>query len=307
MYRRRERKSEGRYGTKFPEQKEIKDSNMKTITSLSDMRSLSASIRRGGKTIGIVPTMGFLHEGHLSLIRRAREECDIVVVSIFVNPTQFGPNEDFERYPRDTEGDRKKCETAGVDIIFMPTAEEMYPEKPTVFIAVEGLSDILEGVIRPGHFRGVATVVAKLFNIVKPHKGFFGQKDFQQCIVIERMVKGLNMDVDVIVLPVIREAEGLAMSSRNSYLSAEERRAAAVIYRALGAARDLFMSGTKQPEKLKQKMRAVLRTEHGVEIDYIEVSDPETLEPLLMAVGSMVLLVAARVGKTRLIDNLVIP
>jgi pantoate--beta-alanine ligase len=280
---------------------------MKTITSLSDMRSLAASLRREGKTIGFVPTMGFLHEGHLSLIRRAREECDIVVVSIFVNPTQFGPNEDFERYPRDAEGDRKKCGSAGVDIIFMPEAKEMYPEKPTVFITVEGLSNILEGAIRPGHFRGVATVVAKLFNTVKPHKVFFGQKDFQQCVVIKRMVKGLNMDVEVVVLPIVRETEGLAMSSRNSYLNADERRAATVLYRALTAARDLFIAGAKEPEKLKQKMRAVLLTEHGVGIDYVEVSDPETLAPLDTAGGNMVLLVAARVGKTRLIDNLLIP
>jgi pantoate--beta-alanine ligase len=280
---------------------------MKTITSLSDMRSLAASLRREGKTISFVPTMGFLHEGHLSLIRRAREECDIVVVSIFVNPTQFGPNEDFERYPRDAEGDRKKCGSAGVDIIFMPEAKEMYPEKPTVFVTVEGLSDILEGAIRPGHFRGVATVVAKLFNIVKPHKAFFGQKDFQQCVVIKRMVNGLNMDVEVVVLPIVRETEGLAMSSRNSYLNADERRAATVLYRALTAARDLFIAGAKEPEKLKQKMRAVLLTEHGVGIDYVEVSDPETLAPLDTAGGNMVLLVAARVGKTRLIDNLLIP
>jgi pantoate--beta-alanine ligase len=280
---------------------------MKTITSLSDMRSLSASHRREGKTIGFVPTMGFLHEGHLSLMRRAREECDVVVVSIFVNPTQFGPNEDFERYPRDAEGDRKKCESAGVDIIFMPEAKEMYPEKPTVFITVEGISDILEGAIRPSHFRGVATVVAKLFHIVKPHKAFFGQKDFQQCVVIKRMVKGLNMDVEVVVLPIVRETEGLAMSSRNSYLTADERRAAAVLYRALTAARDLFIAGAKEPEKLKQKMRAVLLTEHGVGIDYVEVSDPETLAPLDTAGGNMVLLVAARVGKMRLIDNLLIP
>jgi pantoate--beta-alanine ligase len=251
--------------------------------------------------------MGFLHEGHLSLMRRAREECDVVVVSIFVNPTQFGPNEDFERYPRDAEGDRKKCESAGVDIIFMPEAKEMYPEKPTVFITVEGISDILEGAIRPSHFRGVATVVAKLFHIVKPHKAFFGQKDFQQCVVIKRMVQGLNMDVEVVVLPTVRETGGLAMSSRNSYLNADERRAATVLYRALFAARDLFIAGAKEPEKLKQKMRAVLLTEHGVGIDYVEVSDPETLAPLDTAGGTMVLLVAARVGKTRLIDNLLIP
>jgi pantoate--beta-alanine ligase len=280
---------------------------MKTITSLSDMRSLAASIRREGKTIGIVPTMGFLHEGHLSLIRRACKECDIVVVSIFVNPIQFGPNEDYERYPRDTEGDLEKCRSADIDIVFMPTAEEMYLEKPSVFIMVEGLSDILEGAFRPGHFRGVATVVAKLFNVVTPHKAFIGQKDFQQCIIIKQMVTGLNMDVEVVVLPIVREPEGLAMSSRNSYLSADERRAATVIYRALIAARDLFISGTREPDKLKEKIRALLLTEQCVGIDYVEVSDTETLQPIEKAGGNMVLLVAVRIRKTRLIDNIIIP
>jgi pantoate--beta-alanine ligase len=259
-----------------------------------------------GKTIGLVPTMGFLHEGHLSLMRKAREECDVVVVSIFVNPAQFGPNEDFERYPRDTQGDMKKCESVGVDILFMPEAKEMYPEKQTVFVAVEGISDMLEGATRPGHFRGVATVVAKLFHIVKPHKAFFGQKDFQQCVVIKRMVKGLNMDVDIAVLPTVREQDGLAMSSRNSYLNANERQTAAVLSRALFAARDLYTAGAKEPEKLKQKMRAVLLAERGVGIDYVEVSDPETLAPLDTAGANMVLLVAARIGRTRLIDNLLI-
>jgi pantoate--beta-alanine ligase len=280
---------------------------MEIITSLSDMQSFSKSLRKQEKAIGLVPTMGFLHEGHLSLMRDAREACDIVVVSIFLNPTQFGPNEDFSRYPRDIEGDRKKCGSSGVDILFMPESKEMYPEKPTVFISVEGVSDILEGAIRPSHFRGVATVVAKLFHIVKPNKAFFGQKDFQQCVVIKRMVKGLNLDVEVIVLPTVREKDGLAMSSRNSYLNTDERRAAAVLYRALLAARDLYTAGAKEPEKLKQKMRAVLLTEHGVGIDYVEVADGETLAPLDMARGNMILLVAVRLGKTRLIDNLLIP
>jgi pantoate--beta-alanine ligase len=280
---------------------------MEIITSLFDMQSLCDSLRKQGKAIGLVPTMGFLHEGHLSLIRYARQTCDIVVVSIFVNPTQFGPNEDFSCYPRDVEGDRKKCESSGVDTLFMPEARKMYPEKPTVFVSVEGVSEILEGAIRPGHFRGVATVVAKLFHLVKPHKAFFGQKDFQQCAVIKRMVKGLNMDVEVVVLPTVRETDGLAMSSRNSYLNADERRAGAVLCRALFAARDLYIAGAKEPEKLKQKMRAVLLAEQGVGIDYVEVADPETLAPLDMARDNMILLVAARIGKTRLIDNLLVP
>jgi pantoate--beta-alanine ligase len=250
--------------------------------------------------------MGFLHEGHLSLMRRAREENDIVAVSIFVNPTQFGPAEDFERYPRDAEGDRKKCESAGVDVLFMPEAQEMYPETPSVFVTVEGISDILEGAIRPGHFRGVATVVAKLFNIVKPHRAYFGQKDFQQCVVIKRMVKGLNMDVEIIVMPTVREPDGLAMSSRNAYLSPEERRAAVCLSRALKAGEELIKAGVHEPEKVKQKMRAILLQEKGIEVDYVEIGDPESLLPLESVSGRMVLLVAARSGRTRLIDNLLV-
>ncbi len=279
---------------------------MKIITTISEMQSLAESLRKQGRTVAFVPTMGFLHEGHLSLMRRARQECDTVVVSIFVNPTQFGPNEDFERYPRDEEGDRGKCESAGVDILFMPSAAEMYPDKPTVFATVDGISDILEGAIRPGHFRGVATVVAKLFNIVKPHKAFFGRKDYQQCVVIKRMVKGLNIDVEIVALPTVREPDGLAMSSRNSYLKSDERRAAAVIYRALLAAEHLAGAGAKNPEKLKNKMQAVLREERGIEIDYIEIADPESLAPLAMVTNKMVILVAVRLGRTRLIDNLLV-
>ncbi len=270
------------------------------------MQSLAESLRRQGKTIGFVPTMGFLHEGHLSLMRRTRQECDAVVVSIFVNPTQFGPQEDFDRYPRDEQGDRNKCESAGVDIIFMPSAVEMYPEKPVVFVVVEGISDILEGAVRPGHFRGVATVVAKLFNTVKPHKAFFGQKDYQQCAVIKRMVKGLDMDVEVVVMPTVREKDGLAMSSRNSYLGADERRAAAAIHRALSAAEQLVIAGVKEPGKLENKMRAILHEERGISIDYIEVADPESLAPLEVVREGIVILVAVRLGRTRLIDNLLI-
>ncbi len=279
---------------------------MKTITTISEMQSLADSLRGEDKTIGFVPTMGFLHEGHLSLMRRARQECDVVIVSIFVNPTQFGPLEDFDRYPRDEEGDRKKCESADVDILFMPTTAGMYPEKPSVFITVEGISDILEGAVRPGHFRGVATVVAKLFHIVKPHKAFFGQKDYQQCAVIRRMVKSLYLDVAIEVLPTVREQDGLAMSSRNSYLSADERRAAAVIYRALSAAEQLARTRTRAPETLKNTIQTVLREEKSIEIDYIEVADHETLAPLPSAKDRMALLVAVRLGRIRLIDNLLI-
>jgi pantoate--beta-alanine ligase len=279
---------------------------MQIITSISDMQSHADAFRRAGKRVGFVPTMGFLHEGHLSLMRQARQENDIVASSIFVNPTQFGPKEDLDRYPRDTEGDRKKCEAAGVDILFMPTAAEMYPETPVVFVTVEGISDILEGAVRPGHFRGVATVVAKLFDIVKPHKAYFGQKDFQQCAVIKRMVAGLNIDVEVIVLPTVRESDGLAMSSRNAYLDPEQRQKAACIFRALAAGEELVASGVQEPEKIKQKMRAVLGREKGVEIDYIEVADPDSLAPLEKPGGKLVLLIAVRLGNTRLIDNLLL-
>jgi pantoate--beta-alanine ligase len=279
---------------------------MQIITAISEMQSHADALRRQGRTIGLVPTMGFLHEGHLSLIRCARKDCDVVVVSIFVNPTQFGPGEDLDRYPRDEAGDRAQCEAAGVDVLFMPKAAGMYPDTPSVFVTVEGISDILEGAARPGHFRGVATVVSKLFHLVKPHKAFFGQKDYQQAAVVRRMVKGLNMDVDVVVLPTVREPDGLAMSSRNSYLSADERRKAAAMHRALSAAEQMAKAGAREPEKLKNKMLAVLREVPGIEIDYVEIVDPETLMPLASAKDSMALLVAVRIGRTRLIDNLVI-
>ena len=279
---------------------------MQIITTIAGMQSLAESFRKEGKRIGFVPTMGFLHEGHLSLMRTARQENDILVASIFVNPVQFGPKEDLARYPRDGEGDRKKCESVGVDVIFMPTVAEMYPDEPMVFITVEGLSDILEGAIRPGHFRGVATVVAKLFHIVQPHRAYFGQKDYQQCAVIKRMKKGLDLDVEIAVLPTMRESDGLAMSSRNSYLDAEHRKKAACLYRALLAAQELVRSGVREPEKVKQKMRAIIAREKGVEIDYVEVADPDDLSPLATIKDRMVLLVAVRIGATRLIDNLLV-
>ncbi len=275
---------------------------MKTTRTLAELRSLLALMPR---PLGLVPTMGFLHEGHLSLMREARKENAAVVVSIFVNPTQFGPHEDLDRYPRDAQGDQSKCVSAGVDILFMPEASEMYPGKPSVFVTVEGISDILEGAVRPGHFRGVATVVAKLFHIVKPQTAYFGQKDFQQCAVIKQMVKGLDLDVEVRVLPTVREPDGLAMSSRNTYLSPEERRAAAVLYKALTAGRDLFSAGAKEPEKLKNKMRAVIALEPAIKVDYVEIVDLDTLVPLTGRENRMVALIAVRgLGRTRLIDNM---
>lgn len=279
---------------------------MRTIASIAEMQSLAETYGRQGASIGFVPTMGFLHDGHLSLMRTARDENDIVAVSIFVNPTQFGPLEDLARYPRDAEGDLRKCEAAGVDLLFMPEAQEMYPESPTVFVTVDGLSEVLEGVVRPGHFRGVATVVAKLFNIVRPTRAYFGQKDYQQCAVIRRMVKGLDLAVDVRVQPTVRESDGLAMSSRNVYLDPEQRRTATVLYRALKAGEEMVRAGAYEPDKVRQKMRTVLLQEKGVTTDYAEIADPDTLAPLGDMQSRIVLLVAVRLGMTRLIDNLLI-
>jgi pantoate--beta-alanine ligase len=280
---------------------------MKIITTIAEMHTFSGLNRRQSRKLGFVPTMGFLHEGHLSLMRRAREENDIVVVSIFVNPTQFGPQEDLDRYPRDAEGDRAKCKAAGVDVLFMPQASEMYPGKPVVFVTVEGVSDVLEGAVRPGHFRGVATIVAKLFNIVQPHRAYFGQKDFQQCVVIKRMGAGLDLDVEVVVLPTKREQDGLAMSSRNSYLNEDERRVASTIWRALSEGERLFRTGQRQAPVVQDAVRSILSREPGISIDYVEIVDPFTLVPQSVIESRAVILIAVRVGRTRLIDNLQLP
>jgi pantoate--beta-alanine ligase len=279
---------------------------MKTITTITDMQSLAESFQQQGKTIGFVPTMGFLHDGHLSLMHRARQENDVVVASIFVNPTQFGPNEDMDRYPRDAEGDRTKCGSAGVDVLFLPQAKDMYPDVATVFVTVEGLSEILEGAVRPGHFRGVATVVNKLFNIVKPQRVYFGQKDYQQCAVIKRMVAGLNMAVEIVVMPTVREPDGLAMSSRNVYLKPEERRAAVSLSRALAAAEQLVRTGVNDISAIKKDMQDIILREEGTKVDYIEIADPDTLAPLSRPQEKMVILLAVRIGPTRLIDNALI-
>ncbi|MFA5073663.1 MAG: pantoate--beta-alanine ligase [Nitrospirota bacterium] len=280
---------------------------MKIITSITEMKTRAHSLRREGKTIGFVPTMGFLHEGHLSLMDQARKESDIVVASIFVNPTQFGPGEDFDRYPRDEAGDQKKCNSAGVDILFLPPAEEMYPGKPSVFVCVEEISDVLEGAIRPGHYRGVATIVAKLFHIVQPSWAYFGQKDYQQCVVIKRMVQELHMDVKINIQPTIREESGLALSSRNSYLRTEERKTASIIYRAMSAAHALAKAGMRNSGELKDKVKAVLNEVSNISIDYVEIVHPDSLFPIVYAKKGSVLLAAVRIGKTRLIDNIVLP
>ena len=263
------------------------------------------SLRR--KSTGFVPTMGALHEGHLSLVRRARQENDISVVSIFVNPIQFGPSEDFQKYPRDIEGDADKLRREGVDILFMPDIAAMYPKGFVTHVEVGEISGKLCGAFRPGHFRGVATAVAKLFNIVKPVRAYFGQKDFQQTVVISKMVKDLAMDIDVVTCPTIRERDGLAMSSRNTYLSEGHREASTVIYRCLREASDLIKSGIIEIQAVKKAMHEELLREPAVSgVDYAGIYDPETLNEPSEIKEAMLLAVAVRIGDTRLIDNIVI-
>ncbi|MEP0806340.1 MAG: pantoate--beta-alanine ligase [Chloroflexota bacterium] len=276
---------------------------MRKITSLEELRSARLSL---DGAVGFVPTMGYLHEGHLSLIRRAREECRHVVVSIFVNPTQFGPNEDLARYPRDLERDLSLIEPLGVDVVWTPTAEEMYPQGYQTWVEVEAMTRPLEGAMRPGHFRGVTTVVAKLFNAVQPHKAYFGQKDAQQVAVIRRMTLDLNFPIEIVVCPTVREADGLAMSSRNVYLSPEQRQAATVLFRSLSAAKELYDAGERNAEKLRKKMMEVLAAEPLAEVQYVSCADYDTLEELSEITGKALLSMAVFIGRTRLIDNFVL-
>jgi pantoate--beta-alanine ligase len=276
---------------------------MRTIITLSDLRSLRPSFP--GK-VGLVPTMGYLHEGHLSLIRRARQECDHVVVSIFVNPTQFGPKEDLSKYPRDLDRDLGLIEPLGVDLVWMPTAEIMYPKGYQTWVEVETVTRPLEGAMRPGHFRGVTTVVAKLFNGVQPQRAYFGQKDAQQAAVIRQMTRDLNFPIEIVVCPIVREPDGLAMSSRNVYLDAEERKAATVLYRSLKAARNLYKNGERNADELRRLMREVLATELLAQMQYVSCADYDTLEELETVTGKTLLSMAVFLGKTRLIDNIVL-
>ncbi len=276
---------------------------MKTAESIDTLRRMKASLK---KPLGLVPTMGYLHEGHLSLVRQAKLECESVAASIFVNPTQFGPSEDFEKYPRDIEKDLSLLEKEGVDLVWMPTHEEMYPHDFQTWVTVEELTRKLEGLKRPGHFRGVTTVVTKLFTAVQPDKAYFGQKDAQQCIVIRRMVKDLNLPVEIIICPTIREPDGLAMSSRNSYLNVKERQAATVLYRALEEARQIFENGERDAEVLRRKMMAILAEEPLAKAQYVSVADLETLTELEGPIVSALLSMAVYVGATRLIDNVVL-
>jgi pantoate--beta-alanine ligase len=278
---------------------------IKVIKSVKAMTELSSSLRRKGRSIGFVPTMGYLHDGHISLVDQARKHNDIVVVSIFVNPTQFGPKEDLKKYPRNMKRDLALLSKAGVDFVFCPSAKGMYPEGYRTYIEVKGLSDKLCGASRPGHFKGVATIVAKLFNIVQPDAAYFGEKDFQQLVIIRRMANDLNMDVKVISMPTVREKSGLAMSSRNSYLSKEDALRAQAISRALKFAQTLVRSGVTSAAKVNDAISKLIKTA-GLKIDYIAICDPQTLEDKKQVKGKILIAVAAYVGKTRLIDNVII-
>ncbi len=275
---------------------------MNTIITPDEMRQTATQWKQNGGTVGLVPTMGFLHEGHLSLMRIARKQCDRLVVSIFVNPTQFAPNEDFEDYPRDFERDCRLCQAEGVDTVFAPDAEQMYPPDASTWVIEETLSRPLCGRARPTHFRGVTTVVAKLFNICAPDVAVFGQKDAQQALIIQRMVRDLNVPVRILIGPIHREADGLAMSSRNTYLSADERQRARSISQGLNAALRLYENGERSAPELRRTVAAAIEEAGGV-LDYVELVSRDSLRPLQIVEGQALLAVAAYFGRTRLIDN----
>ena len=276
---------------------------MRVIVSLDELRLARRKLK---DPVGLVPTMGFLHEGHLSLVQRARIECESVVISIFVNPAQFGPHEDLDKYPRDLQRDLDLLKPYDVDLIWTPTNEDMYPTGYQTWVTVEEVSKPLEGVMRPGHFRGVVTVVAKLFNAVQPQKAYFGQKDAQQAVVIRQMSADLNIPTEVLVCPTVREADGLAMSSRNVFLSPEERRAATVLSRGLFKAKADFETGERDADQLRMVVLNTLATEPAVEVQYVSCAHPDTLEELEGKVERALLALAVRIGKTRLIDNIIL-
>lgn len=280
---------------------------MKIIKTIREMQALSRTWTEPGQTLGLVPTMGALHEGHLSLVRRAQNDNDYTVVSIFVNPTQFGPNEDFSRYPRDEESDIRKLQSCGVDAVFLPSGSEMYPEGFSTSIIVGEIGNKLCGASRPGHFNGVATVVAKLFNIVIPERAYFGQKDFQQTVVIRKLVDELNFDISIVVCPTVREPDGLAMSSRNQYLNDKERKAAAVLYRALKQSEDLYALGTiADSDEIRTAVRKTIASEPLARTEYIDVVDTDNLAPVRRLDRPAAVCVAVRIGNTRLIDNIIL-
>jgi pantoate--beta-alanine ligase len=280
---------------------------MQVFDQVSAMQQACRELRQSGKTLGLAPTMGALHAGHLSLVRMARAQCDAVAVSIFVNPLQFGPHEDLARYPRSFDQDCRQLVAEGAELLFAPTVEEMYPPGTSTVVHVEGLSEKLDGKSRPGHFRGVATVVAKLFEIVRPHYAYFGQKDAAQVAVLRKMVRDLDIDTEIVVCPTIREADGLAMSSRNVCLSPEQRRQALCLWRALSHVQSLAAAGELDPAKLVCAARQVIAAEAAARIDYVEIVDPDTLDPVSDLKRGALVAVACFVGKTRLIDNILLP
>lgn len=279
---------------------------METIRTIAWMKEKAREARHEQRIIGLVPTMGALHAGHMALVERAKKDCSPVYASIFLNPKQFGPNEDLSRYPRPLEADIQKLTEAKVDGLFLPDSSEVYPRGFSTYVHVEGLSERLEGRSRPGHFQGVATVVLKLFEIVQPHRAYFGRKDAQQVRIIQRMANDLNLDVEIVVCPIVREPDGLALSSRNAYLDAEERKAATVLHRALQAAARELNAGVRDTMELQSAMRKVLENEPRARVDYAEIADAETFEPVVRVGRPSYALLAVHIGKTRLIDNLLI-
>jgi pantoate--beta-alanine ligase len=275
---------------------------MKIVSTFEDLSTARLAL---DPVVGFVPTMGYLHEGHLSLLRRAKADCNSVVLSIFVNPTQFGPNEDLSKYPRNLERDLELVKPLGVDLVWTPTPEIMYPNGYQTWVEVEAMTRPLEGALRPGHFKGVTTVVAKLFNGVQPHKAYFGQKDAQQAAVIRQMTRDLNFPIEIVVCPIVREPDGLAISSRNVYLDAEHRKAATVLFRSLSAAKELYENGERNAETLRRKMKEVIEREPLAQMQYISCADYDTLEELAVVKGKTLLSMAVMMGKTRLIDNFV--
>lgn len=277
---------------------------MEVINNIKQLQLKSDELKKAGKKIGFVPTMGALHKGHLSLMQQAKLDNDIVVISIFVNPLQFGQGEDYQTYPRDFSKDKELAEKSGVDIIFYPDVEEMYPVKPLTVVEVENLTQGLCGGFRPGHFRGVTTVVAKLFNIVKPQTTYFGQKDYQQAIVIKQMIKDLNFDIELVIMPTIRDKDGLALSSRNTYLNPRERKSALVLYQSLQLSKQLLDSGEKQAKKIISQMNDLIKEEKLIQPQYIEIVNSQTLEPVERIEKEVLIALAVKTGKTRLIDNI---
>jgi pantoate--beta-alanine ligase len=280
---------------------------MRICNTVEDMRAACRAARRGGKRLGFVPTMGALHEGHLSLVQAARASCDAVAASIFVNPAQFGPNEDLTKYPRSYDGDRELLESEGVALLFAPSVEEMYPAGAASWVTVEGLSSKLDGRSRPGHFRGVTTVVAKLFHIVEPDAAFFGQKDAAQVAIVRRMVRDLNFPMEIVACPIVREADGLAMSSRNAYLDPQQRKQAILLHRSLMRVKKSWEAGVRDAAKLLATGREEFAGEKSVRLDYLEIVDPDSLDPVESVAGGALVAVAAFVGPTRLIDNILLP